>query len=86
MTTLHVFMTGASTMGFLIAAAYFFRFWRETKDRLFILFAIAFLGMALNRAFLVLFAVGREHQPYVYLVRLAAFVLIAWAVVDKNRR
>ncbi|MBX3228511.1 MAG: hypothetical protein KIT84_07655 [Labilithrix sp.] len=73
-------------MAFLIAAAYFLRFWRETRDRLFVLFAIAFVGMALNRAMLVLVAFGRESQPYVYLVRLAAFVLIAFAVVDKNRR
>ena len=45
----------------------------------------AFLSGA-STTFLVLFAVGRESQPYVYLVRLAAFVLIAWAVIDKNRR
>lgn len=86
MSSLHAFLSGASTLGFLVVAAYFARFWRETKDRLFLLFAIAFVGMALNRGLLVLLAVGRESQPYVYLVRLAAFVVIAWAVIDKNRR
>ena len=27
-----------------------------------------------------------ESTPYFYAVRLAAFVLIAFAVIDKNRR
>lgn len=73
-------------MGFLVAALFFVRFWRETHDRLFILFAIAFGGLALNRALLALLAPGRESQPYLYLIRLGAFVVIAWAVIDKNRR
>jgi MFS family permease len=53
---------------------------------LFVLFAIAFAALALNRTLIVFYPVGRESQPYVYLVRLFAFVLIAYAVVDKNRR
>lgn len=84
MNPLHLFMTGASSMGCLVAAVVFLRYWRDTRDRLFSLFAVAFVGLALNRALLAFF--GRENQPYLYLVRLAAFVLIAIAIVDKNRR
>ena len=29
-------------MGFLTAAVFFFRFWRESRDRLFLLFASRF--------------------------------------------
>ena len=42
MNVLHLFLTGAGTMGFVVAAVFFFRFWHETRDRLFVLFAIAF--------------------------------------------
>lgn len=86
MSAFHAFLAGASTMGFLAAAAFFVRFWKETRDRLFVLFAIAFAFLALNRALIVLYPVERESQPYVYLVRLFSFVLIAYAVIDKNRR
>jgi hypothetical protein len=82
----HVFLTGIGTMGFLVAAVFFLRFWRETRDRLFVLFAVAFAALAINRALLAIAGFGRETQPYLYMVRLAAFVLIAWAVIDKNRR
>jgi hypothetical protein len=85
MSTFHAFITGASTMAFLAAAAFFARFWKETSDRLFVLFAIAFSALALNRALIVFYPVARESQPYVYLMRLFAFVLIAYAVIDKNR-
>jgi hypothetical protein len=85
MTAFHAFITGGATMAFLAAAAFFARFWKETHDRLFLLFAVAFAALALNRTLIVFYPVGRESQPYVYLVRLFAFVLIAYAVVDKNR-
>ena len=86
MKDLHAFLTGVGTTGFFVAAVFFFRFWRDTKDRLFALFAIAFGALALNRALLALLAPGRESQPYLYLIRLGAFLLIGWAVIDKNRR
>ncbi len=83
---LHAFLNGAATMGFFVVTAFFVRFWRETGDRLFFFFAAAFAAMAVNRAMLLFLGIGREHQPYLYVIRLLAFVLIAWAVVDKNRR
>ena len=83
---IHSFLTGVATMGFLVATTFFVRFWRETRDRLFLLFAIAFGALALNRALLALLDPDRESQPYLYLIRLGAFVVIAWAVIDKNRR
>lgn len=85
MSELHTFLAGASTMGCLAAAAFFARFWKETHDRLFALFAIAFGFLALNGAAAVLYPLERDSKPYVYVARLVAFVLIAYAVVDKNR-
>lgn len=81
-----LFLHGATSMGCIVAALYFLRFWKNTGERLFILFAIAFGVIALNRAALALAHPSAESTPYFYLARLAAFLLIAYAVIDKNRR
>lgn len=76
---------GAIAMASLVAAMFFLRFWKNTHDRFFLLFAISFFVEALNRAALGLAAVPNEQEPFFYLVRLCAFVLIIVAIVDKNR-
>lgn len=76
---------GAVAMASLVAALFFLRFWRKTQDRFFLLFAIAFGVDAINRAVLGSTAVGKEHEPFFYLVRLFTFGLILMAVIDKNR-
>lgn len=81
-----LFLHGATSMGCIVAALYFLRFWRDTGERLFVLFGVAFAVLAVNRAALALTHPSAEQTPYFYLARLAAFVLIAYAVVDKNRR
>ena len=80
------FLHGATAMGCLVATLFFARFWNQTHDRLFGFFAVAFAVLAANRAALALSHPSEESTPYFYVARLAAFVLIAYAVVDKNRR
>lgn len=80
------FLHGGTSMGCIVAALYFYRFYRDTSDRLFVLFALAFAVLAVNRAALALSHPTAESTPYFYIARLAAFLLIAFAVVDKNRR
>ncbi|MBA3685035.1 MAG: hypothetical protein H0W72_07310 [Planctomycetes bacterium] len=63
---------------------FFLRFWRRSKDRLFLAFAIAFLIFAVSRTGLA-FLEDDESRTYIYLLRLAAFLAILWAIVDKNR-
>ena len=41
--------------------------------------------MAVERWVLVLLSAEHELRYYVYLIRLAAFVVILIAVIDKNR-
>jgi Family of unknown function (DUF5985) len=76
---------GAIAMASMVAALFFLRFWRDTRDRFFLLFAIAFGVEGLNRALLGLTAVSQEQEPFFYLVRLFTFGLILVAIVDKNR-
>lgn len=79
------FFWGASSIASLVIALIFFRNWRTTGDRLFALFAVAFVLFAANWIALAVIDPPRESQHYVYLLRLAAFLLIAFAVIDKNR-
>jgi hypothetical protein len=84
--TLFAFLGGALTVGFLTASLFFLRFWRQTGDRLFASFAAAFALLAANQAVPVLFGIPSENQSYVYLLRLAGFALIIWAILRKNMK
>jgi uncharacterized membrane protein HdeD (DUF308 family) len=78
-------LLGAIAMGCFICAVFFLRFWRDGRDRFFLLFAASFFVEGVNR--LVLGASSRpsEGAPAVYLVRLLAFLLILAAILDKNQ-
>jgi hypothetical protein len=78
------FASGALTLGFLAIGLFFFKFWRRTGDRLFATFGLAFALLAANQAAPVLLNIPSENQGYIYLLRLAAFVLIIAAVLRKN--
>ena len=78
------FLSGAVTMGFLVASGFFMRFWRRTADRLFLAFALAFLLLALNQALAQWFDAADERLGYTYLLRVLGFVLILGAIIDKN--
>jgi hypothetical protein len=80
------FVMGAIAMASVVAALFFLRFWRDTGDRLFLIFAAAFFLLAATRIGLALSQVQQEGHTHWYWVRLVAFVLILIAIVDKNRR
>ncbi len=78
------YLSGAVTLGFVIGALFFLRFWRKTADRLFLAFAIAFALLALNQAAAQWLGAADERVGYTYLLRVLGFVLILVAIVDKN--
>ena len=82
---LSVFLYGASAVAAATAGLFFLRFWRDTRDRFFAFFALAFWAFAFNSVGLAVTRSLDEARTYFYLVRLVAFLLIIWAVVDKNR-
>ena len=84
MTGSSQFVAGAIAMGFLIAGVFFLRFWARVRDFLFLAFAIAFWLLALNQGILGLLDIPREELSAVYLLRLAAFLLVIFAVLRKN--
>jgi hypothetical protein len=108
------FMMGAIAMASAVVALFFLRFWRETGDRLFAIFALSFLLLGITRLGLAASQSERaarqdpravapaepaagesaraaatqlgEGETHWYWLRLAAFLLILAAIVDKNRR
>lgn len=78
------FFSGMIAMGFAVCAAFFLRFWRRTRDSLFLVFSIAFLLLALNQALTTLLGLPLEERSWLYLLRLAAFLIIIAAIVRKN--
>ena len=79
------FLAGASVLASAMIALFFLRFWRQTGDRFFVLFAIAFFIFALNRTALTVLDDESEGRTLLYLARAGAFGLILVAIVDKNR-
>jgi hypothetical protein len=80
------FVEGALCLGFATIALFFLRFWRRTRDRLFAWFALAFAVMSASRLALTLMALPDEAQLALRAMRLVAFLIILWAIIDKNRR
>lgn len=69
----------------VVASLFFLRFWRQTGDSFFLLFASSFMLEALNRAVMGLLGDGDETEPAFYLVRLLSYALILAAIWIKNR-
>ena len=84
-TTLTNFLSGATAFGFLVCGLFFLRFWRRTRDPLFMAFALAFVLLGIGQAVLALANVPTEERGSLFLIRLSAFALILFAILRKNR-
>jgi hypothetical protein len=76
---------GATAMGCFVAGLFFLRFWRASMDRLFLLFSLAFWILALAYGVRGALPAATEWHVYVFGIRLVAFGLILFAIIDKNR-
>jgi len=77
-------LAGAIAMASLIIALFFLRFWRASRDRFFLYFALSFAIEGLHRVYSALRDGGGEDSPLHYLIRLLAYGLILWAILEKN--
>jgi uncharacterized membrane protein HdeD (DUF308 family) len=80
-----IMLQGAVAMASMVAALFFVRFWRETKDSFFLLFGIAFGLDAMTRVVIGISATSDETEPFFYIARLVSFSLIIVAILLKNR-
>ncbi len=85
MQALNIMMLGAIAMASLVAGMFFLRFWQQSRDRFFVLFASSFFLEAANRAALAVSPHPSDGTPIFYGIRFIAFVLILVAIADKNR-
>jgi hypothetical protein len=76
---------GAVVFGYVIVALFFWRFWRQTRVRLFAAFAAAFVILAVERAAILTAVADPIEEPMVFLTRLIAFGVIIWGIWDANR-
>jgi hypothetical protein len=85
MTTMQALVAGALTMGYAVTALFFFKFWRQSHDRLFAMFSAAFGILSIQRPILAMISDAQGDTTWLYALRLAAYLLILAAIVDKNR-
>ena len=75
-------MFEALVVGSVLASAadglFFMHFWQQTRDRLFLIFALAFAVLAVNRILLSALVDQSGAQTASYLARALTFALAAW--------
>lgn len=82
---LYDFLSGAAALGFFACCLFFLRFWKRTRDPLFLAFALSFALLGLGQTVVALAQVPTEEKGALYLIRLSAFLLILVAIYRKNR-
>lgn len=82
---LYDFLSGAAALGFFACALFFFRFWRRTREQLFLAFALSFVLLGVGQTVIALAQIPTEEKGALYLIRLFAFLLILVAIYRKNR-
>jgi uncharacterized membrane protein len=82
---LYDFLSGAVAFGFFACALFFVRFWRRTREQLFLAFSCAFALLGIGQTVIALAQIPTEEKGALYLIRLVAFLLILVAIYRKNR-
>lgn len=80
------FLWGALSVTCFIVGLHFLKFWRQSRERLFLSFALSFWVMGLSWVALAVLDVHDESRRYVYLARLVAFSLLLVGIIERNRR
>lgn len=78
------YLEGATTLASFAVAVFFLRYWRDTADRLFAVFAAAFALFGINRVVLQALDESSEARTWAYALRALTFLMIIAAIVDKN--
>lgn len=84
MSEFQALLSGAVAMAYAVGGIFFLKFWRRSRDGLFLSFALAFLLLATNQALVGLYGGGSETDAAFYSLRLIGFLLIIVAIIRKN--
>jgi hypothetical protein len=83
---IEAFLLGVIACSSLVAGTFFLKFWRQTRDLLFLAFGTAFIIEGINRTCIIILDEPNRGHIAVYLVRLFCYLLILAAILLKNRR
>jgi hypothetical protein len=81
---LDVFLIGFICASCLVAALFFLRFWRSTRDKLFMAFTIFFAIEGANEGYVLTLPHPNQGSIAVTLIRLLAVLGILGAILWKN--
>lgn len=91
MTTVNIILvlSGITTATFAASGIFFLKFYRTSRDPFYLLFCLSCWLLSIERLAILIFIgpaqTNGESSPWVYLIRLVAFLLIAIAIINKNR-
>ena len=77
-------LTGAIVLAAALVGLHFLRFWKATRDRFFLLFALSFFIQSAQWLHSGLYQGTDEYSPLYYLARLLAYGLIGVAILGRN--
>lgn len=91
---LNSFLSGIYMITFLSSGLFFLKYYKASGDRFFGLFSGACAMLAVERVVLLILSDPLARQPleigpresWVFIFRLVAFMIILFAVIDKNKR
>lgn len=82
--TLDTFLLGFIVAASLAAALFFLRFWKNTRDLLFLAFTVFFLIQAITQSLVLAYAHPNEGSVGLFLLRLFSVLIILAAILWKN--
>ncbi|HEY1215530.1 MAG TPA: DUF5985 family protein [Bryobacteraceae bacterium] len=82
--TLDIFLLGFVVAASLAAALFFLRFWKNTRDLLFLAFTVFFLVQAVTQSLVLGYAHPNEGSIGLFLLRLLSVLVILAAILWKN--
>jgi len=78
------FFLGVIATTSLVAALFFLRFWKATRDPFFMAFAASFFVEGLNRGALLFLVNPSAGYRWTYAIRLLSLLLILVGILRKN--
>ena len=85
MNSVNILINGMIAFGDVAGALFFFKSWKKSNERLFLFFAVAFVLFAIQRIALSFITQMDEGHVAMYSLRLVAFAIILYSIIDKNK-
>ena len=82
--TLDIFLLGFVVAASLAEALFFLRFWKNTRDLLFLAFTVFFLAQAIAHSLVMGYEHPNEGSVGLFLLRLLSVLVILAAILWKN--